>query len=209
MTTAQGTPGFASVNRVFLIRSVQVRSLPRPPSFLESTQAVAEAERKADATAANLGLLLSWLLLFAILFACYPALGEDPPNAPHLSRRPSATFEPGLVHNTPSYAPKFRDPAKDWKFWAGTGVLIGATLYDQQKTLDGLKTTGCVEANGGDPHPSRGKLMEENMPVIAGLTVVKYLIARTHRVPWWSYSTGDAVGSVVHFRAGAMWNGCH
>src|SRR6266705_5558749 len=75
-------------------------------------------------------------ILFAFLVLCGFAFGELP-DAPSVKLRAPVTANPYVVHNSSSYAPKFRDPIKDWKFWAGTGVLVGAMLYDQQQTLDG------------------------------------------------------------------------
>ena len=103
---------------------------------------------------------------------------------------------------------RVRDPIRDWKFWTGTGVLVGAMLYDQQQTLDGLKHTGCVEANGDNPRPTRGDLTRRNLPFIAGITGLKYLMARYAHVSWWSYSVGDGVGAAVHIHAGMEWNSC-
>ncbi len=107
-----------------------------------------------------------------------------------------------------SSAGRTLDPIRDWKFWTGTGVLVGAMLYDQQQTLDGLKHTGCVEANGDNPRPTRGDLMRRNLPFVVGITGIKYLMARYAHVSWWSYSVGDGVGAAVHIHAGMEWNSC-
>jgi hypothetical protein len=132
----------------------------------------------------------------------------DLPNAPSAVPRPIDHSEDMIVHNTPSFVKQRREPLKDWKFWAGTGVLVGAMLYDQQKTLDGLKTTSCVELNGDNPRPGRGGLMARNLPVVAGLTIAKYLMWKYGRAPRWSAEAFDAVGATIHIHDGLKWNSC-
>lgn len=106
--------------------------------------------------------------------------------------------------------PPERAQVRVWnkKFALAHAAYLGAIIYDEEMTHQGLAHHKCVEKNGGDPHPSRGQLYGKDLGILALSTGFDWFMAR-HSIRFVPYILPIA-GSEEHVRGGTEWitEGC-
>lgn len=98
-------------------------------------------------------------------------------------------------------------------FWSAAAASVGATIFDEHVTIQGLyhSSGGCSEANGGDPFPSPAKAYAKNLAITGAAIGAGYLITRLPafrghpKLAAFIGATIPAIVTVKHVQAGHKW----
>ena len=93
-------------------------------------------------------------------------------------------------------------------FWIAHAAALGAVVYDEEITHEGLAHHKCVEGTVDPPTPSRADLYKNGLVFLAAFTAMDYLFYRT--VGHGSQYVGAAGTIIKHVHGGTQWftEGC-
>jgi hypothetical protein len=162
--------------------------------------------------------LMAMLLLLAVAAGqdhqgAWPALGRG-----HLPNAPSAVKQKerdALPHQKAGFWDGENPGGSDiplrtnrevWtskSFVLSEAGYLGAVVFDVEATHQGLAHHRCVESNGDELHPSRGKLYRNALPEYGFSLVLGWLMSHYVWQPLVFELPG--IGIVKHVRGGARW----